>query len=157
MGVLKAPIKLTTPGYNEGKYPPPFHRYTWSVKIPEGETMELVFPDYDVVHYGSYNAVPECRSVVTVRAEEENARERVVIMRQKSPPYYASEGSQTTVNITLTTCNQDPLVPLGKGFKAYIRRTGKWLNPFKSSSMPTMQKVVESKKGMIFKQKRLMF
>ncbi|GIY78727.1 g-protein coupled receptor GRL101 [Caerostris darwini] len=123
MGVYKAPVTLTTPGYEVGSYPPPFYRYTWSVKIPEGETMELVFPEYDVVHFGSYNAVPGCRSVVTVRAEEENARETVLIMRQKSPPYYASEGSQTTVNITLTTCNQDPNVKLGKGFKAYVRRT----------------------------------
>ncbi|KFM82221.1 Neurexin-4, partial [Stegodyphus mimosarum] len=123
MGIFKAPYKLTTPGYNEEKYPPPFHRYTWTIKIPEGETMELVFPEYDVVHYGSYNAVPDCRSVVTVRAEEANARETVVIMRQKSPPYYASEGSQTTVNITFTTCNQDSKIKNGKGFKAYIRRT----------------------------------
>ncbi|GIY23057.1 contactin-associated protein like 5-3 [Caerostris extrusa] len=91
MGVYKAPVTLTTPGYEIGSYPPPFYRYTWSVKIPEGETMELVFPEYDVVHFGSYNAVPGCRSVVTVRAEEENARETVLIMRQKSPPYYASE------------------------------------------------------------------
>ncbi|KAF8781481.1 G-protein coupled receptor GRL101 like protein [Argiope bruennichi] len=123
MGVYKAPVTLTTPGYEIGKYPPPFHRYTWSVKIPEGETMELVFPDYDVVHHGSYNAVPGCRSVVTVRAEEENAQETVLIRRQKSPPYYASEGSETTVNITLTTCNQHPEIPLGRGFKAYVRRT----------------------------------
>lgn len=131
--MLVAPTTLNSPGYEEGKYPPPFHRYTWTVKIPEGETMELVFPEYDVVHYGSYSAVPECRSVVTVRAEEENARETVVIMRQKSPPYYASEGSKTIVNITLTTCNQDPLVPLGKGFKAYVRLTGK--NYFKVVSL----------------------
>ncbi|GIY02237.1 contactin-associated protein like 5-3 [Caerostris extrusa] len=45
--------------------------------------MELVFPLYDVVHYGSYHAVPGCRNAVTVRILEENPKRTVVITRQK--------------------------------------------------------------------------
>nr|XP_042905394.1 uncharacterized protein LOC107445139 [Parasteatoda tepidariorum] len=126
MNVLTAPVNFTSPGYNtekdKSKYPPAFHRYTWTVKIPKGETMELVFSDYDVVHFGAYNTVPRCKSAVTVMIDAENSR-KIVISRQKSPPYYVSEGARTVLNITLTTCNQDSNLKLGKGFKASVRRT----------------------------------
>ncbi|CAL1283053.1 unnamed protein product [Larinioides sclopetarius] len=125
MGILTAPITLMTPHYGEKRsYPPPFYNYTWTVEISENETMELLFPDYDVIHYGSYNSVPGCRHIVTVKAIEENTNRTVIIARQKSPPYYASSGSKTILNITFTTCNQDEnLSKDGRGFKAYIKKS----------------------------------
>ncbi|KAF8789007.1 G-protein coupled receptor GRL101 like protein [Argiope bruennichi] len=122
---LRAPITLMTPHYGEkGAYPPPFYNYTWTVEIPENENMELLFPDYDVIHYGSYNSVPGCRHIVTVKAIEANTNRTVIIARQKSPPYYASSGSRTILNITFTTCNQDENLPKSsRGFKAYIKKS----------------------------------
>ncbi|KFM71538.1 Neuropilin-1, partial [Stegodyphus mimosarum] len=121
MGVYRPPYQFTTPGYDGGKYPPPFYRYTWTIKTSKYEATELVFPQYDVVHYASYNAIPECRNVVTLRAQEGDSKP-VVFTRQTSPPYYVSDGSEMVMNLTLTTCNQDSHLRRRKGFKASIRR-----------------------------------
>ncbi|XP_035222301.1 neuropilin-2-like isoform X2 [Stegodyphus dumicola] len=119
MGVFRPPYQFTTPGFDNGMYPPPFYRYTWTIKASEYEVTELVFPEYDVVHYASYNAIPECRNVVTLRAQEGNSKP-VLFTKQTSPPYYVSDGSELVMNLTLTTCNQDSHLRRRKGFKASI-------------------------------------
>lgn len=124
-GSFVAPVTITSSGYPSA-YPPPFHRYLWTVAIEPGDVMELIFLEYDVLHWGAYNAVPGCGSVVVVSAWRESDGRRVRIERQDSaPPYFISDGSRTLMNLTFTTCNQVMKKTLQKkGFMAELRRAG---------------------------------
>lgn len=124
-GSFVAPVTITSSGYPSA-YPPPFHRYLWTVTIEAGSVMELIFLEYDVLHMGAYNAVPGCSSVVLVTAWRESDGRSIRIARQDAaPPYFISDGSRTHLNLTFTTCNQVMKKTLQKkGFMAELRRAG---------------------------------
>jgi hypothetical protein len=106
MGSYEAPVSIKSPGYPE-LYPPAFHRYKWRINIKEGQIIELVFPYYDVIHFGAYNSVPNCRFVVEVDIRNSSGGLIGNIKREKaSAPYFISDGSETSIDLTLTTCNQ---------------------------------------------------
>lgn len=106
MGNYVAPIIIKSPGYPE-HYPPEFHRYKWRVSIVEGDIIELVFPYFEVIHYGAYNAVPGCLHAVQVAISDSNGKLIGTIKREKaSPPYFISDGMETFIDLTLITCNQ---------------------------------------------------
>lgn len=122
-GSFVAPVTITSAGY-PSSYPPPFHRYLWTVSVEAGDAMELVFLEYDVLHWGAYTAVPGCRSAVSVSAWRLSDGARFSIERQDTaPPYFVTDGSRTVLNLTLTTCNQIMKKQLTKrGFMAEFRR-----------------------------------
>ncbi|XP_075748630.1 uncharacterized protein LOC119172579 isoform X1 [Rhipicephalus microplus] len=122
-GSFVAPVTITSSGY-PSSYPPPFHRYLWTVSVEAGDAMELVFLEYDVLHWGAYTAVPGCRSAVSVSAWRHSDGARFSIERQETaPPYFVTDGSRTVLNLTLTTCNQIMKKQLTKrGFMAEFRR-----------------------------------
>ena len=64
MGNFTVPVKLRSPGYPL-RHSPPFHRYHWDISIPGGTIAELVFPEYDVVHYGAYTSMPGIHLIAT--------------------------------------------------------------------------------------------
>ena len=105
-GTLRAPVTIRSPGYPD-TYPSPFHRFKWRTIISDGEIMELVFPYFDIVHYGAYKSVPNCRFVIEVDVRNSSGHVIANIKREKSsPPYIISDGRETIVDLTLTTCNQ---------------------------------------------------
>lgn len=122
-GSFLAPVTITSSGY-PSSYPPPFHRYLWTVTVEPGDVMELVFLEYDVLHWGAYTAVPGCRSVVSVSAWRQSDGRVFGIERQDTaPPYLVTDGSRTKLNLTLTTCNQIMKKQATKrGFMAEFRR-----------------------------------
>nr|XP_054927510.1 uncharacterized protein LOC126532264 isoform X4 [Dermacentor andersoni] len=122
-GSFVAPVTITSSGY-PSSYPPPFHRYLWTVSVEPGDVMELVFLEYDVLHWGAYAAVPGCRAAVRASAWRHSDGARFAIERQgDAPPYLVTDGSRTLVNLTLTTCNQVLKKQLTKrGFMAEFRR-----------------------------------
>ncbi|KAI1285100.1 putative G-protein coupled receptor [Halotydeus destructor] len=123
LGAFVAPVELKSPGFPD-EYPPPFHRYMWRITILEGDIVELAFPTYDVMHTGAYNAVPGCQYVVEVTTFKLNGSEAYdvhTMQRTKAaPPYFISDGRETHVNLTLTTCNQVDKTDT-KGFVAHFR------------------------------------
>ncbi|XP_023216775.1 uncharacterized protein LOC111619306 isoform X2 [Centruroides sculpturatus] len=121
-GIHNAPAEITSPEF-PSSYPPPFHKFTWKVIITAGDMIELTFPDYDVLHFGAYNSVPGCQDVVTVSAKPEEGNIIVIKRQGNAPPYYISQGSATSINITLTTCNQDERLPSRSGFRAVFKRS----------------------------------
>ncbi|RWS29721.1 relaxin receptor-like protein [Leptotrombidium deliense] len=129
-GSFVAPITITSPGLPDS-YPPPFHKYTWQIKILTKDIIELVFPLYDVIHYGAYNSVPGCEhtiEIVIYKIINGKAVDIQTINRDKSaPPYFISDGEETHVNLTFTTCNQKESEKMWrnekKGFRAEFRRT----------------------------------
>uniref|UniRef100_T1JII4 CUB domain-containing protein n=1 Tax=Strigamia maritima TaxID=126957 RepID=T1JII4_STRMM len=118
-----APAKLASPGFPR-YYPRPFHRYHWDVTIPENKNIEIVFPTYDVVHYGAYLSVPGCETVMRLHAQSQSTPGTMIeVQKQKlSVPYFVSDGSQTVVRVTLVTCNQMESIT-EKGFEAEFRET----------------------------------
>lgn len=121
---FEAPVRITSPGYPK-RYPSPFRRYQWNVRVQQGQFIELVFPVYDIVHFGAYNSVPGCLNAMKVEvyvladqaAKPQNATfvdddglEWVRVMsieREKaSPPYYVTDGRDTLFEMNFITCNQ---------------------------------------------------
>ncbi|XP_054166072.1 uncharacterized protein LOC128963584 [Oppia nitens] len=120
-GIFIAPVTIESPGYPLN-YPPPFYRYKWRVIIGEQQIIELVFPYYDVIHYGAYNSVPNCRFTFEIDIKNSTGFTLQSIYREKaSPPYFISDGNQTIVDMTFTTCNQLKDIEK-KGFMAKFRK-----------------------------------
>lgn len=132
MGEKSAPTSILSPGYPT-RYPPAFRLYEWHVTVAEGDLIELVFPEYDIVHYGAYNSVPGCRHALEIDVYiEERGNDGAStwtkvesIKRQKAaPPYYITNGRATKFIMRLITCNQElDFVLEHKGFRAEFRRS----------------------------------
>lgn len=128
MGSSQAPTVISSPGYPD-HYPPAFRIYEWQITVATGELIELVFPEYDVVHYGSYISVSGCSHALEIQIyckdDPSHAKWKHVetIKRAKaSPPYYVTDGRATKFIMKLITCNQVVNVEQ-KGFKAEFRRS----------------------------------
>ena len=119
MGVKQAPTTIFSPGYPE-RYPPAFRLYEWHITVQSGDLIELVFPEFDIVHYGAYNSVPGCRHALEIdiyiedKAESGSDWSKVEsIKREKaSPPYYVTNGQATKFVMRLITCNQMPNIAI---------------------------------------------
>ena len=138
LGHFKAPVTITSPGYPI-RYPPAFRRYEWIITVDEGQWIEMVFPEYDIIHYGAYVSVPGCRYAIEVdifqkpKTNDENTETFIYsgqewhlvnsIRREKSSqPYYVTDGSETLFRLRFITCNQKrSLINDHKGFKVEFR------------------------------------
>ncbi|KAI2811304.1 hypothetical protein BLOT_002478 [Blomia tropicalis] len=129
LGNYTAPVTITSPYFPE-RYPPPFRIYEWDIYVSANDLIELVFPEYDIVHYGAYNSVPGCRHALEVdiyiqQSNDSIWKHLISIKREKSaPPYYVTDGRATKFVLRLITCNQVPEIVLNhKGFKGNFRRS----------------------------------
>lgn len=119
-----APVRIESPGYPMS-YPPAFRQYQWNVRVQQGQFIELVFPVYDIVHFGAYNSVPGCVNAMKVEVYvladqtsnssnvsfvDEHGLEWIRVMtieREKaSQPYYVTDGRDTLFEMNFITCNQ---------------------------------------------------
>lgn len=123
MGNSLAPIIIYSPGY-PNHYPSAFRHYEWKVLARENELIELVFPDYDILHYGAYNSVPGCRFVLQVDVYQQNKSSldsnneddynlesnwvlvKSIKRENSAPPYYVTDGKKTLFVMKFVTCNQ---------------------------------------------------
>ena len=124
MGVQQAPTVISSPGYPD-HYPPPFRIYEWAITVEAGELIELVFPEYDIVHYGAYISVHGCRHALEIDVyiyESEWTKIETIRRAKASPPYYVTDGRATKFLMRLVTCNQVATVEQ-RGFKAEFRRS----------------------------------
>lgn len=118
MGNFTAPATIYSPGYPH-KYPPAFRHYEWRVLVGDNQPIELVFPEYDVIHHGAYNTVPGCRFTLEVDIYQQPEDNGEIdfdpnhwnwiksIKREKAtPPYYVTDGRRTLFVMRFITCNQ---------------------------------------------------
>ncbi|KAF7494181.1 Putative G-protein coupled receptor [Sarcoptes scabiei] len=113
MGEFEAPITITSPGFPH-RYPSSFRRYEWSILVQKNQSIEMVFSEYDIIHYGSYISVPGCRHALEVdilKRSSPNATDWFLIhsiRREKStPPYFVTDGDETLFRMRFVTCNQN--------------------------------------------------
>lgn len=123
-GQFQAPVTIVSPGY-PFHYPPEFRRYQWLILVEQGQFIEMVFSEYNVVHYGSYVSVPGCRYALEVDIYQQKIPKEIKTIRQfqfnetdwiriysikrekSSPPYYVTDGQRTLFLMRFITCNQN--------------------------------------------------